>query len=323
MSITPESLEETWEKIRAKMSSADGSLVLEQAITQGEVGLSAIVRVRDSLPGLVIRVPRQWNLSRWQVQQLNGVHFEFAARDDGNILLPVMLANSDSISIFSRFATDLSSTVSSGFPPEEKMRRLLDKISLWRRFFTKRTTRLSEEEIRGLFGELQILENLIPLLGVDAALEAWKGPRGELHDFHLGAFRIEVKTWTNKSLPKIFISDPSQIVIDPIWPLWISAVQLSSDMVNGLSLPEKVVGLFSLMNQDQKITCNALLADAGYLGSVEDAYTMRYSVIDTVFYLVTEGFPMIDPATIPVGISNVKYALDLNALSRFINHSPV
>ena len=149
-------------------------------------------------------------------------------------------------------------------------------------------------------------------------MEAWGGPRGELHDFHLSSFRIEVKTWTNESLPRIFISDPSQIVVDPIFPLWITAVQLSNDTMNGASLPEKSARLLSMMNQDQKAIYNALLADAGYLGTGEESYTMRYSVHDTVYYLVTEGFPMIDPSTIPAGISNVKYALDLNALSRFI-----
>lgn len=323
MSITPESLEETWEKIRAKLGHADGSLVLEQAIIHGEVGLSAVVRVRDSLPGLVIRVPRQWNLSRWQVQLLNGVHFESAIREGGNILLPVMLADGGAVSIFSKFAADLSSTVSSEYSVEEKMRRLLDQISLWRRFFTKRANRLSEEEIRGLFGELHILGILIPLIGGDAALEAWRGPRGELHDFHLEAFRIEVKTWTNRSLPRIFISDPFQIVVDPIWPLWVSAVELSNDRGNGATLPEQAGGLLSLMNQDQRITYAALLADAGYTGGGEDVYTMRYSVRDMVYYAVTEGFPLIDPATIPAGISSVKYALDLSVLSRFISNSPI
>jgi hypothetical protein len=323
MSITPETLEEAWSQIRSKMSHAEGSLVLEQALIHGEVGLSAVVRVRDSLPGIIIRVPSRWNFTRWQVQRLTGVHFEPAIQDHDDILLPVMLVEPDAVWIFANFAADLSSSVSAECLLEERMRRVMNQIGLWRRFFQHRNDGLSEEEVRGLVGELEILGCLIRDFGVDAAIESWRGPRGELHDFHLPAIRIEVKTWINEYLPRIFISDPSQIVIDPTWPVWISAVQLSKDNTAGSTLPARVGVLAARMNADQKITFEALLADVGYLASHAAIYTMRYSVRETVFYRIVDGFPLIDPATIPGGITCLKYALELGALAPFVLPSPI
>jgi len=323
MSITPETLEEAWSQIRSKISHAEGSPVLEQALIQGEVGLSAVIRVRDSLPGIVIRVPSRWSFTRWQVQRLTGVHFEPAIQEHADILLPVMLADADAAWIFANFAADISSSVSDECPLEEKMRRLMNQIGLWRRFFQHRNDGLSEEEVRGLIGELDILRCLIRDFGVDAAMESWRGPRGELHDFHLSSFRIEVKTWINESLPRIFISDPSQIVIDPVWPVWISAVQLSTDNTSGSTLPAQVALLAAGMNADQKITFETLLADVGYLASHAGIYTRRYSVRETVFYRIVDGFPLIDPATIPGGITCLKYALELSALALFVLPSPI
>jgi hypothetical protein len=323
MSITPQSLEGTWSQIRSKLPHADGSLVLEQALIHGEVGLSAVVRVRDSLPGIVIRVPSRWSFTRWQVQRLSGVHFEPAIQEHEDILLPVMLADADGAWVFANFSADISSSVLGECSLEEKMRRLMKQIGLWRRFFQHRNDGLSEEEVRGLIGELDILGCLIRNFGVDAAMESWRGPRGELHDFHLSSFRIEVKTWINESLPRIFISDPSQIVIDTVWPVWMSAVQLSTDNTAGSTLPDRVALLAAKMSADQKITFETLLADVGYLASHAGIYTRRYSVRETVFYLIMDGFPLIDPATIPGGITCLRYALELGALAPYALPSPI
>jgi hypothetical protein len=323
MYIAPQSLEGAWSQIRSKIFHANGRLVLEQALINGEVGLSAVVRVRDSMPGIVIRVPSLWSITRWQVQRLTGVHFEPAIQDHKDILLPVMLADDDAIWVFANFAADLSLAISAVCPLEEKMRRLMNQIDLWRRFFQKRNDGLSEEEVRGLFGELEILGYLIRNFGADSAMESWRGPRRELHDFHLPAFRIEVKTWINESLPRIFISDPSQVTIDPAWPIWISAVQLSNDITAGSTLPSRVGVLAAGLNADQKLTFDTLLADAGYLSSHAEIYTKLYSVRDTVFYRIVDGFPLIDPATIPGGITCLKYAFELGALAPFVQPSPI
>jgi hypothetical protein len=275
------------------------------------------------MPGIVIRVSFQWPAATWQVLRLNGVRFEPVIQNNQELLLPVILADEDSSAVFATFAADLASVLSEAGTVEARMKLLMHKVVLWKRFFQKNSAPLSEEEVRGLIGELEILEKMIPAYGADAALETWKGPAGELHDFRHDAFRIEVKTWVNESAPRIFISDPSQIVIDPAWPVHIAAVQLARDNAAGFTLPEWIATILDGMTAPQRTVMEVLLADVGYLPVHAELYSTHYSVAETVFHRIGDGFPMIDPTTLHGGITNLKYALELGALAPFISASPI
>jgi hypothetical protein len=324
MPITSESLQAAWAVIRTKIPQAAPGAVLEQSLLIHDgMGLSAVIRTRDSMPGILIRVPSQLPSATWQVLRLAGVRFEPAIMDKQELLFPVMLADEDSAPVFAVFAADLASVLSEAGSIEARMRLLMDKVGLWKRFFQKNSGPLSEEEVRGLIGELEILEKMIAAYSLDAALASWKGPSNELHDFHQEAFRIEVKTWMNESSPRIFISDPSQIVIDSGWPVFIAAVQLTKDHITGFTLPERIAEILATMSSLQKATMEVMLADVGYLPVHAELYSKRYSVGETVFYKITEGFPLIDPTTLPGGITNLKYALELGALVPFISLSPI
>lgn len=325
MPVNPRSLKNAWAAIRARIPQALPGTILEQALpVPGDIGLSAVVRVNDAMPGIVIRVPSRWPASSWHVLWLTGVRFEHPFEDQNDNLFPVMMADEAAVEVFAIFATDIASALSlDGTTMEARMSMLMDKIALWKRFFKKNTAPLSEEEVRGLIGELEILSRMITAYGVDAALETWKGPDGELHDFRYDAFRIEVKTWVNESAPRIFISHPSQIVIDTAWPVFIAAVQLAKDDVAGLTLPVRIAEVLNGMIASQKSIIEVLLADVGYLSVHAELYSKRYTVADTVFYHIRDGFPLIDPATLPGGVTNLKYALELGALSPFISQSPI
>ena len=324
MPVTAKSLKNAWGTIRARIPQALPGTVLEQALpVPGDIGLSAVVRVNNVMPGIVIRVPSRWQVSSWKVLLLTGVRFEQPMADHHDHLLPVMMADDDASEVFAVFTADLASGLSVAGTMEVRMSLLMDKIALWKRFFQKNSGRLSEEEVRGLIGEIEILSRMIAAYGVDVALETWKGPAGELHDFRHDPFRIEVKTWVNESSPRIFISDPSQIVIDPAWPVFIAAVQLARDNTAGFTLPERIATILVGMTAPQRAIMEVLLADVGYLPVHAELYTKRYFVAETVFHSIGDGFPMIDPVTLPGGITNLKYALELGALGPFICASPI
>jgi hypothetical protein len=324
MLVSAESLKNAWGAILNRIPQALPGTVLEQALpVPGDIGLSAVVRVNDLMPGIVIRVPSRWPASSWQVLRLNGVRFDPPLADYHDQLLPVMMADEDVFEVFAVFTADLASVLTGSDTLETRMRLLIDKIALWKRFFQKNTGPLSEEEVRGLIGELEILARMIGAYGFDAALETWRGPADELHDFRNDAFRIEVKTWVNESAPRIFISNPSQVVSDPAWPVFIAAVQLGRDNAAGSNLPERIATILNAMTAPQKAILQMLLADVGYLPVHAELYSTRYSIDNNVFHRVSDGFPMIDPATLPSGITNLKYALELGALAPFISVSPI
>lgn len=324
MPITADTLQHAWASIRARIPHALPGTVLEQALPiAGDIGISAVVRVNDAMPGIVIRVPSRWPASLWQVLRLNGVRFEQPITDHHDHLLPVMMADEESLEVFTVFTADLASALSGEGTLEARMRLLMDKLVLWKRFFQKNTGPLSEEEVRGLIGELEILAGMLAAYGVDGGLETWKGPADELHDFRHDAFRIEVKSWVNESAPRIFISDPSQIVIDSAWPVFIGVVQLARDNATGFTLPERIATIMGGMAAPQRNVMEVLLADVGYLPVHAERYSKRYSVKETIFHRIGNGFPMIDPTTLPGGITNLRYALELGALAPFITASPI
>ena len=112
-------------------------------------------------------------------------------------------------------------------------------------------------------------------------------------------------------------------MIDAAWPVFIAAVQLAKDNAAGLTLPEKIAIVLNGMTASQKSIIEVLLADVGYLTAHAEFYSKRYTVADTIFYHIRDGFPLIDPTTLPVGVTNLKYALELGALSPFISASPI
>jgi len=323
MSLDVSVLEKAWDEIRQGGNKASGAYILEKSLFQGELELSAAVRNSDGMPGLIVRVPLGTDLSRWSPQRLSGVHFEAVCQERSQLLLPVFLADPDGIAIFSVFAADLAKALESKGALSSRRNRMLDRIDLWIRFFRHRQTSLSEDEVRGLVGELTVFESIALNYGFDSALEAWKGPAGELHDFHLENFRIEVKAWSNQSSPRIHISDPSQTIVDNEWPIWLAAVELTDSKSSGQTLPDRIASLKSRMTNGQGIVFHAMLANVGYIGSTAGQYRKRYWVIETAYYHVQEGFPTIAFRSLPTGIGNVKYTLELNAITKYLKPSPV
>lgn len=322
MQITSDTLANAWRTLAGRLSEAESGAFVEQALVFGEFGISAVLRVRDGLPGVVVRAPAGQSIDSWEVLRLRGVHFEARMQDRHEDLLPIMLADPDARDVFSTFAADLACTIASEDSVHRRSIQLTNKIGVWKRFFQRRLTGLTEDEIRGLIGELEILKMVMKDFGVDAALESWRGPLGDLHDFLLAEFRIEAKTWTNQSLPRIHISDPSQLVVDDAWPVFLAAVQLSRDNMTGIALASRVTSLRESMNSWQRSVFDQLLTDAGYLQSQAELYTNPYSVVETRIFRVSEGFPLIDPLVLPPGIVNVRFAIDLGAIANFAANFP-
>src|SRR5205814_608665 len=73
---------------------------------------------------------------------------------------------------------------------------VLGRIDRWRNLFERDAAGLGETALRGLIGELLVLEaELIPALPLRDAVTAWTGPHGTPQDFLLpSGTRIEVKT---------------------------------------------------------------------------------------------------------------------------------
>ncbi len=178
---------------------------------------------------------------------------------------------------------------------------------------------LSEDAQKGLIGEIEVLKLLIAGLGAKAALTAWTGPSGAPKDFELRSDCVEVKARRGASQPYVKIANEHQLSDVPDRRLWLAI--LAVDKVqppHGHTLTERVAEVTELLERTEPSSIrewDLRLADAGY-DFLHDYSPWRWIVSEPEFHAVSDGFPRIS-APVPLGVSNVTYALALSACAPF------
>jgi len=324
MSNSKFNLLEIWNEIRQNVPLGRTSSFLQKVlVVKGKLCISLIIRPSDGLPGLLILVPDGLLKSEWKKNEYYGIIFESPQKVDNSFALPIILQDDKAEKIFESLANDLISSFQLNDDENKIFKCLKEKISLWKRFFQKRTAKLDEDEIKGLIGEIYVLNQIAKTNGNDYALNSWKGPIPETYDFQLAKYRVEVKTWSNTSQPQIYISDINQIIYDTVNPLYLSVIQVSKDLNNGKNLAEIVDQLLLSLTNSQKDIFLSLLSDAGYLVGQRELYAEKFSIIKQDFYLVGREFPRIEYNQVSPCITSVKYFINLNGISKFLVESPL
>lgn len=179
---------------------------------------------------------------------------------------------------------------------------------------------LTDSEVRGLIGELLLLESvLIPRFGSLAAVKGWTGPSGASQDFRLPRLAIEVKTCQYGS-NKIAISSLDQLdgMGDRLL-LAVTALSPSSEFEgNALNLNQLASRVrASLASQpDASEEFDIRLREAGFVES-DKAASIFYRPEHTIGFNVVPGFPKFTRADVPQGLLEATYVLDLGACSEF------
>ncbi len=183
--------------------------------------------------------------------------------------------------------------------------------------------RLSEEEQKGLIGELLVLDqHLLPNLSPYDSLTAWRGPLGAPKDFEIGRICIEAKARRGAATPHVFITSEHQLDITGCDLLFLYVVELSH-------APEGALDAFTLIDMARRVrdgmsqdnaaidSYETLLAAAGFRW--EDDYSdSKWIKGLSRIYEVTDDFPRVTASEISSGVSNVRYSLSLVECERFI-----
>ncbi len=313
--MTPDGLIAAWDEI-AKQPNVPGPYLYLQ-VKSGALPIGAILRSSDRHPGLMIRVPNN-STQVPRAEYGRGFSVERAVPvGAGTIGVPIVLEDMSALGVFALICADIVSEAEKEGDGAAPIARVMRRIQLWRRFLSKRSALLSPEEQRGLFAEVHILSCVCRKEGVDLALAAWQGPKRELHDFRFSDGLLEVKSWATESGARIHISHPSQIVVDNFAPVQIAAVRLHIGGPNGITLPELVGCVKQTMDPVQAETFEELLSEYGYMESHSPYYSEKIDLGAVDIYDVREGFPHVDVKTIPGGISNLRYSIELGSIERF------
>lgn len=204
---------------------------------------------------------------------------------------------------------------------------LIRSIEEYRRFVGQRRGRLSEALVRGTFAELLFLRAIITAgMSTEEAVTAWRGPWAKaglgVHDFTFADGRgIEVKS-THQPPDTIRVSSPSQLVPSdqPLDLLVLPVEHAPDDSTASISfrqytqeIGETVVAAGPAAAEKWDAALEALALD------LSDEWYDKYRFLPGEWrrFEVKKGFPHLDIHSLPAGIVDVRYSLELLRLTPF------
>lgn len=220
--------------------------------------------------------------------------------------------------LFSILAEDVAARVALQADPTSAVSALLLRIRMWQAFLRRHIgARLSEAEETGLVGELLLLVDVLaPRSDIATLVDSWQGPLGGLHDFSHANASIEVKASRGREIVRITSLD--QLDDRHAAPLFLAAVALSTGA--GRTLPEIVEHVRALVRDGAPTHVQALedrVLSAGFIDAHASLYDSTFSVHGLALYRVADGFPRLTRETVPPGISECCYDVELAAATTF------
>lgn len=194
---------------------------------------------------------------------------------------------------------------------------IVNRYNQWKKLFYGISSALSEQEVMGLIGELFFLKNhAIPVHGETEALKGWSGPEPTHKDFSYGNEWFEIKT-INSFKSTVSISSLEQLDSEYDGKLVVVSLEKMSPSFNGIKLNELVKEIMDSMSyESDKDVFLAKLKQAGYsYNEVYDNFVYNFIKEDT--YRVSEDFPRIRKAVLPVGVEKVKYEIEISQIEKF------
>lgn len=267
----------------------------------------------------IISMYNQIEIPSFSKYKFKGVQI-FSEEIENRIELYIYLFDNDLKDIFSLFIQNILEDIVAAVSEREALDLTLNVVAKWKRLFDNiNFSGLTLEQQKGLFGELQLLNNLFQFKSNVALLNAWTGPDHEDKDYRFGAVGVEVKL-TSSKYPKIKITNEGQLDTHNLDDLFLILYIVEEVKENGSSLNDLVDQIrvkLSSQNDHVKFFNERLMA-VGYLDEDRAHYNHQYSIKQEYHYKITSEFPRIVKSLLPDGVYNTSYNIELSAVSEFL-----
>jgi len=219
--------------------------------------------------------------------------------------------------VFERLLEDILERLDqSGSDPILVCQQALDD---WQTLLKAAASDLPRELVVGLVGELEVLRR-IAVTAPARALDVWRGPRGEVHDFDAEGARLEVKATARIDGDTVHISNLRQLDPKEAKTLHLVAFHVRNDQ-RAPSLDDRIREIIDLGVPRSRLI--DLVAQAGYVYESRPNVDVRYKVLKMGVWLIAEDSPGLRHSAInPLhlnGVVKVNYDLQLAALPRAID----
>ena len=317
-------IDDIWEELANDNSSSQGLLVRRYsgtvlpdvfiALTLPEKYRCIAAAIDKSFS---IKLPTQVNLKDI------GVEILFDSPVKLKKVLLFKLLNQEYQDIFSILCEDMISSISEIQEEQSLINELLSRFEKWRSLFDRVAAQgLSDNEQRGLYGELFFLRKLLETKGVTLnAINSWVGSEREIKDFQFGNWCVEVKTTHGNNHQKVHISSERQLDNSNFVELYLYHISLDIRQKSGETLNDLVESIIIMINGDYipLSRFNAKLLEVGYFEKHKHLYADKgYFIRQDLFYKVENDFPRIEESEIRKGVGDVKYSIVVSLCSGFI-----
>lgn len=317
----PLKFKDIWEELRAQMPDGEGWMT-RRVYPASQCPVFAAVNADNGAPGLLLEVQPASIPSN--AEYPTGQGFEVAPVRTGRgrnapIWLVLTLTGTRYSGVFEILADDVASLVANARDERQGVRDFLSRLRVWQDFMRRHGTEgLGRQAQTGLFSELFFLrQRLMPHMTAYDAVSAWTGPSGGVYDFVITGSGVEIKS-TIFSPPSSFkVSNLAQLDDSQVSCLYLIHYTWQVTGSPGTTLPELVDTLRNELeaNDPAAVThLNERLIQAGYLDSHRENYSGRQlRPAHERFFRVEGEFPRLRGDTIPQGIVECSYMVDLNA----------
>ena len=259
---------------------------------------------------------------------LRTLRIDRGRRVDGHWWLRLSLSSPDLQPVFAALCSDIVTSTRSGIGEAAAAAAILTRLDRWRALLEGDRKALTDSALRGLIGELLILEaDLLPHLPALDAVGSWTGPLGSAQDFQLpSSRRIEVKALRPEATT-VRINGLAQLdsSSDPLTLALVRLADAGPEAEGTVTAPRIIERLKKRLAQDPAALneFDSRLAAVGWQQHPDhDSRAFRLVAIE--HHPVGPGFPRLIRRTVPVGVDDADYTITLPALrSSASSGSPV
>ncbi|MFA8434141.1 MAG: PD-(D/E)XK motif protein [Marinifilaceae bacterium] len=237
----------------------------------------------------------------------------------------IRLCDSNFMELFNDLVISLYNKVKAIVDPQILSHELIGAFYKWVELFEPTyTKKLSQDQVKGLLGELFVLRNFLTdtsVENIDEIMSAWQGPYENSNDFILDSKNIEVKT-KMESQSIIRISSEHQLKKEFDKGLELAVVSVKLDLVKGESIYDLIVKIVQILREklgDLSILYHALNQLGLTVESTIEYNNYRFLVSKISHYDCSkDNFPGLSISNIPKEISKLRYNLRINSLQEFL-----
>ena len=269
---------------------------------------------------LILSLPKEHNVD---IQSIFKENLSIELFKDTNYIV-LQLTDNTYFDLFDDLVLSLYHRIKDIAEVAEYAREFIQTFYKWDEFFDDKSHQLlSQDAIKGMFGELIVLKSFVNKAGssrINEVLHSWKGPYDQGHDFVLDDKDIEVKTKDISKL-EIRISSEYQLEKELDKKLELLVVSVETDPVDGTSIKDLI---FEIKNDviDRLGDCSILLKSINQKGltfkNISEYDNYKFRPINQVKYDCTDDFPKLVKSNTPDALNNIKYNVRISLLNKFV-----